>query len=136
MHYRIVTSGAVVRRGRLLLIRRSRSDRTLRGYWEMPGGRREHGETSRAACGREVREETGLAVQVGALLDVYEYVIRNPGGVFDVTNLVFRCRLLNPRARVRVSHEHEALGWFTADEVGRLRPMTPETRQAAVRALA
>jgi ADP-ribose pyrophosphatase YjhB (NUDIX family) len=63
-----VCAGAVVRDadGRLLLIRR-RHDPSA-GLWSIPGGRVEPGELPEQAAAREVLEETGLAVSVGALL--------------------------------------------------------------------
>jgi ADP-ribose pyrophosphatase YjhB (NUDIX family) len=53
----------IVEDGRLLLIRRGRG--AYRGYWAVPGGRQQRGETMREAVIREVREETGLIVDVG-----------------------------------------------------------------------
>ena len=61
-------AGAVVRDGggRLLLVRRGRPPAA--GRWSVPGGRIEPGETAAEAAVREVREETGLDVEVGAVL--------------------------------------------------------------------
>src|SRR5881227_3376430 len=61
-------AGAVVRdgTGRLLLVRRAHEP--SRGLWSIPGGRIEPGETAAEAAAREVREETGLIVEVGRLL--------------------------------------------------------------------
>jgi len=53
----------IIEDGRLLLIRRGRG--AYRDYWAVPGGRQRRGETMREAVIREVREETGLIVDVG-----------------------------------------------------------------------
>ena len=54
--------------GRVLMIRSPRRD------WEFPGGQVEEGETLTDALRREVREETGVTVSVGALVGVYSNV--------------------------------------------------------------
>jgi 8-oxo-dGTP diphosphatase len=58
----VVLDGA----GRLLLVRRGRPPG--QGLWSVPGGRLEPGETVEQAVAREMREETGLEVDVGRLL--------------------------------------------------------------------
>jgi len=65
--------GAVaVQDHRLLMIRRG-SD-PGQGRWSLPGGRVEHGETMAEAVVREVHEETGLSVMVGAPVDWVERI--------------------------------------------------------------
>jgi mutator protein MutT len=77
----IVGVGAVIWNGHdeVVLIRRSQEPR--RGQWSIPGGTLEWGESVRDAILREVREETGLTVQVAGLIDVVDLVMRDTGGL-------------------------------------------------------
>jgi len=54
-------------RGRILLARRTEG-RDLAGLWEFPGGKREPGESPEAALARELHEELGIAIDIGAPL--------------------------------------------------------------------
>ena len=68
---------------RVLLIRRGTAP--LLGEWSLPGGVLECGETLREAVVREAREETGLMVETGEMLGVYERVIRRRRGTGAVS---------------------------------------------------
>ena len=81
--------GAVIKddRGRLLLIKRGHAPGA--GLWSLPGGRIEPGETDAEALVREMREETGLAVEPGQLIGT----VRRPaqdGDVFDIRDYAAR----------------------------------------------
>ncbi|MEU4807096.1 NUDIX domain-containing protein [Actinosynnema sp. NPDC023587] len=77
--------------GRLLLVRRA--NHPGEGRWSVPGGRVAPGEGDAEALSREIREETGLSVTVGALLgsvtrpaedglyDIHDYVCQVRSGV-------------------------------------------------------
>ncbi len=71
-----VAIGVLVRRGeagvRVLITRRPR-DKVYAGYWEMPGGKIEPGETPAECLAREFIEEVGLHITVGDPLPVIEY---------------------------------------------------------------
>lgn len=63
-----VSAGLVFRAGKLLITRRH-PNAHLGGLWEFPGGKREPGETYEACLVRELREELGVEVAVGELLE-------------------------------------------------------------------
>jgi 8-oxo-dGTP diphosphatase len=83
--HRVDCVGALVydEQRRLLVVRRA--NEPSRGLWSLPGGRVEPGEDDLTAVAREVAEETGLTVEVGALVGEVEreapngrlYVIRD-----------------------------------------------------------
>ena len=75
--------GAVIKdaEGRLLLIKRGHAPGA--GLWSLPGGRIEPGETDIQALVRELREETGLLVEAGALIGT----VRRPAGDGNVLDI-------------------------------------------------
>jgi 8-oxo-dGTP diphosphatase len=72
----IVGVGAVVvEGGRVLLIKRKYEP--LKGHWSLPGGMVEIGETLETALTREMVEETGLRVDVGPVIEVFDRIMRD-----------------------------------------------------------
>lgn len=71
--------GAVlIRDNAVLLVERAREPH--KGYWSLPGGVVETGETLADAVRREVREETGLVVEPLAVVEIFERILRDAQG--------------------------------------------------------
>lgn len=64
--------------GQVLLIRRGQPPRL--GQWSIPGGKLEWGESLKEALRREIREETGLVVEIERLIDVVDLLTHNASG--------------------------------------------------------
>jgi len=91
VHYRnpkLVVGTVPVFGGRVLLCRRAIEPR--RGYWTIPAGFLEIGETTREGAKREAREEAGVSLEVGSLLAVYELIH------VEQVMLVYRATLPSP----------------------------------------
>ncbi len=89
----IIGVGAVVFKGdRVLLVRRGKPPRD--GEWSLPGGAQELGETTEEALARELGEETGVAADIVALLDVVDYISRDDRGRprYHYTLVDYLCR--------------------------------------------
>ena len=72
----IVGVGAVIMQdGKVVLIKRRYEP--LKGQWSLPGGGVEIGETLEAAVAREMLEETGLEVEVGPVIEVFDRIMRD-----------------------------------------------------------
>ena len=89
----LVGVGAVIVEGeRVVLVRRSAEP--MAGEWSIPGGLLEVGETMRAGAEREAREETGLQVEAGEVLEVLDRIVPDADGKprFHYVLIDFLCR--------------------------------------------
>ena len=104
---RIVVQGVVTGpEGVLLAVRVD-----LRG-WELPGGNPDPGESESAALAREIAEETGLRVEVGALSGTY-----HRSGFLAHTARVYRCHVVG--GVLRPSDETPCVAWFDPEALPR-----------------
>ncbi|HXV13881.1 MAG TPA: A/G-specific adenine glycosylase [Candidatus Krumholzibacteria bacterium] len=105
-----IAVGVVARRGRVLITRRAESA-MLGGLWEFPGGKIRDRESAEAACRREIREETGLDVDVLAKVTT----VRHAYSHLKVEIDVFRCVHRKGRVRLRGPVDHR---WILLEETG------------------
>jgi mutator protein MutT len=104
-----VAAALVFRDGKLLITQRH-ADAHLGGLWEFPGGKREREETFEQCLARELREELGIEVAVGELVESLTHAYPDK----TVHLRFFRCRWL--------AHEPQPLGcpafkWVRAAEL-------------------
>jgi len=110
--------------GRVLLTRFVQEGAADSGKWTMPGGGMEWGEDPADTAVRELHEETGLTVDLGAVVGVFsrwfeahESIRGEPGHVLGV---VFEGA--NPRGELRTTFDHveadttDAAAWFSLEE--------------------
>lgn len=114
-----VAVSAVVRdsRGRILMIHRTDNDK-----YSIPGGGLEIGESVADAVVREVKEETGIDVEVTKLVGVFsnpDHVIAYDDG--EVRQEFSICFLADPRGgELRTSAESKEVKWVTPDQLADL----------------
>jgi ADP-ribose pyrophosphatase YjhB (NUDIX family) len=100
--------------GRLLLAKRT--DNTL---WTIPGGTMKLGETIAGTAVREVKEETGLDVEVVSLVGIYSnpnhVVEHSDGEVRQQFSVCFACRRVG--GALATSDETSEVGYFSPDEI-------------------
>jgi len=107
--------GAIIldERGRLFLARRGPAAKNERGLWEFPGGSVEFGETLAQALTREMREEYGIEVDVGPLLDVVDHILSGEGQHW--VSPTFICTIRAGEPRIREPAKCAEIGWFDLD---------------------
>ena len=108
---KLVVAGLIVRGDGQLLISQRREDQAMPLFWEFPGGKVEAGESPGEALVRELDEELGVKVEVGAIWEVLHHVYAD----FDLLMLVYWCHLggdQTPRCR-----EVKRLAWATPTQL-------------------
>lgn len=109
--------GAIIvdENGRLFMAQRGPLAKNERGLWEFPGGGVEFGEKLADALRREMREEYGIDIEVGELLDVVDHILPDEGQHW--VSPTFICRLLNGEPRILEPGKCSQIGWFAPDAV-------------------
>jgi mutator protein MutT len=115
----LVGVGAIIiERDQVVLVKRGQAP--LQGQWSIPGGMLEVGETLREAAVREVLEETGLQVEVGELLGVFDRILRDAEErtLYHYVLIDFLCRRIagEPLAACDATEAR----WFSRAEIGQL----------------
>ncbi|MFF2052539.1 (deoxy)nucleoside triphosphate pyrophosphohydrolase [Leifsonia sp. NPDC058194] len=98
----------------LLLACRRAPGRDAAGRWEFPGGKVEAGEAPQAALEREIREELGVPIHVGALLDRTTTIV----GSRAIDLACYAATLAG--AVPERSTDHDLLRWVSREELGAL----------------
>ena len=112
----LAASGAIFRNGKVLLVRRARSPG--KGFYSLPGGRVEFGESLHAALHREVDEETGLRIEIAGLAGWRE-VLPNIGGGGHYVIMSFAARWIANEPVL--NEEHDDFKWLTPDGLSGLK---------------
>ncbi len=129
----ILGAGAVVvSDGRALLVKRGNEPAI--GVWSIPGGMVEIGETIRDAARREIREETGLEIEVGDRLKVLERIFRDDSGRVRYHYILIDFRAVPIGGKLCASSDAAEVGFFTVGELSKLglADITAEVVQKAL----
>ncbi len=106
----VSVKGVLIHNGRVLLLMNERDE------WDLPGGRPDPGEDYPAALRREVREETGLDVEIGMALDEHVFEVL-PRRFVRIVPFIARLKTGVSDA-ITLSHEHLQTRWVSLAELG------------------
>jgi 8-oxo-dGTP diphosphatase len=114
-HPQLAVSAAIFRDGKILLVRRAKSP--ANGFYSLPGGRVEFGESLHTALHREVDEETGLKIEIVSLAGWREVLPGAGGGHYLIMS--FAARWIG--GETRLNDEHDDFKWTAPGGLGELK---------------
>ena len=125
----LAVSAVIFRDGKVLLLKRAKSPG--HGFWSLPGGRVEFGESLHTALAREVDEEAGLKIDIVALAGWREVLPGAGGGHYLIMSFAARWVACEPR----LNEEHDDFKWVEPGRFGDLKLTggLPEVVEAARR---
>ncbi|MEO6843192.1 MAG: NUDIX hydrolase [Bradyrhizobium sp.] len=115
-HPQLAVSAVIFRDGKILLVRRARSPG--QGFYSLPGGRVEFGESLHTALHREVDEETVLHIEIVGLAGWRE-VLPGAGGGGHYLIMSFAARWTGKEPVL--NDEHDDFKWLAPDALGDLK---------------
>jgi 8-oxo-dGTP diphosphatase len=130
----LVGVGAIIIDGnRVALVKRGHAP--LQGKWSIPGGVLEIGETMRKAATREALEETGLTIEPGELLGVFERVLPDEQGrmKYHYVLIDFLCRKIS--GELTAGDDAEEVCWFRREDLPELG-LSRETEEVILKGFA
>ncbi len=113
-------------KGELLLQLRNKAPE--KEYWSIPGGRVELFETFEEAVKREVKEETGVEVEVISLLGICDHIIKNEERHWVSPS--YLCKIIEGEPQILEPTKHLDMKWFA---LNKLPERITITTQAAIR---
>jgi ADP-ribose pyrophosphatase YjhB (NUDIX family) len=112
----LIGVGSIIIEGdRVVLVKRAHPP--IQGQWSIPGGVLEVGEMLREAAIREAREETGLIVEPGELLGVFDRILRDADHrvQYHYVLIDFLCRKVG--GEFRAASDAAEVRWFRLEEL-------------------
>jgi 8-oxo-dGTP diphosphatase len=125
--------GLIFQDSQVLLVKRGQEPGA--GQWSIPGGMVDLGETVKEAVKREIREETGLRVEVRDLVEVFERILPDDQGRIQYHYVVldYLCRVVG--GRLEASSDAAEVVFYPIPDLSNLK-LFPKTEQVIYKAYA
>lgn len=118
-HPLIGVGALILNRDRILMAQRGKEP--LKGWWSLPGGLVETGESLETAVRREVREETGLEIRPAGVVEIFERIMRDARGApeYHYVLVDYLCRVTG--GELRAGDDVCAVEWTRRRDLPPLR---------------
>jgi 8-oxo-dGTP diphosphatase len=123
---KIGVSAFILRNGRVLIVRRSKKEKFMSGYFDLPGGKVDFGETLKQAVIREIKEETNLKVKEMHPYSSFSYLSSN--GTRHNVDVQFLVSVEDLK-KLKLSDAHDDFKWIKLSEINKYK-MSKERKKS------
>ncbi len=120
----VAVGDVVFKNGKCLLV--LRKNPPSGGYWAIPGGSVNLGESLQTAAEREIREETGIVIRAGDPVHVFDTIERDEQGKIRFHYVIADLKAEYVSGEPAAGDDAGDARWFSAEEMGnaRIHPLT------------
>lgn len=123
----VVATGILRRKdGRILLLKRRGDHKTFQGFWQLPEGKIEFGETPQEALDRELEEEVGRRSGRSEFFGVHSGLLPIDGTVYHIIRIIFE---VGWEGGVKLSKEHIRHRWVLPQDALAMAGLLPGTKE-------
>ncbi len=115
--WQVCICGAIKCADEYLMVKRSLDDEDCAGFWEMPSGKLDFGETVEQGLRREIFEEVGIDISCfdKKIIGISEYSSKKPEGIKYSVQLNYVIDVPTKELPIKLSNEHTDYVWATRD---------------------
>jgi 8-oxo-dGTP diphosphatase len=123
-------AAVIIKNEKILLLHRQKSGRK---YYVFPGGRSDKGETPEITAIREIKEETGLDIEIDSLLFKFDSsVFKRPEYFFVAKNIQGEAQLGGEELEHNSPEDHYEIEWVALEDVPNIELLPPEAKRKIV----
>lgn len=123
---RVAVGAVVIHKGRVLLVQRGQAP--AEGFWAIPGGSVELGETLQSAAEREIKEETGIVIQAREPIFTFDMVEKDAQGRVRFHYVIIDLQAEYVGGELRPGTDARQARWVAPAELDSLN-VSPKTRE-------
>lgn len=122
----LVTGIVRNKKGQVLLIKRSKLNKTFKGFWQLPEGKMEFGEQPQETISREIEEELGCKITNIKFRNINSSVIKFKQTLYHVLRIVLEVKC---NGKPSLSREHDEFCWISLKKAIKLSKLVDGTKE-------